>query len=939
MPAVRLRPTNPVALLPTRSRLTASGAGRANRPANRGSASISGVVTGGGKPLRGICVSEDQLHNGFSIGFVTTTSRDGRYTFTKLARGRYQITFEPIEDCLDNPGNWLQQFYKGVTSVFPPNNQTTIRLRSGQHLRHVDARLRRGSQISGTVTSKNGTKLRGICVNIFGRVPGGFIDAGFVTAKGGHYAWHGVFPGRYIVNFTSGCGNKGNFAPQWWPHSATFKNAKPVVVTGTKIRSHVDAVLQPGAVITGRVTAQSTGRGVSQVCVDASNPDGTIDVAATTRADGRYRINGLATGRYLVQFDPSCGNQNLLGAQRFATVTAGKTTTGIDVALQPGAGISGKVQDAHGHLLDGICVTVQDSFGDAIETETDNGTYSILGLTPGQTSTVEFTGGCDNNGNFAPQFYDSRTVPALADPISLKAGVIKNGVDATMQSGGTISGVVTSPAGRRLSNVCVAIVAGSESPFGDFYEDLVLTSNGRYSDQNLAPGPYLVDFGCGGGPFADQWFRAQPTFGQADAVSVRPGAATSGINAVLHRAGAISGVVTNKSGRRLSNICVSVVNRRTGVQQFNAVQGGIVVTQDGRYTFPGVSPGRYDVLFSDGCLGSARYGSQWYSGKRTEASATPVRVTAGRTTAGIDAAMALGGSISGRVISSHGRPVSNICVFAFDGATSSFGFGETRKTGAYTVPGLSTGSYTLSFDPCNDQNLVSVLRSGTVRVTAPHGVRGINATMQPGGVISGSVSLNVAPSRPLSMGCVEAISPHHGVEAFGFTGPNGGYSVNGLATGSYRVLFGCFGNTGFAPQWYRNKPTESSADPVPVTAGSKTDKINARLRLGGLGAISGHVTRSGGAAVSGECVTAFPLHPSNPTFGFVQPEIAVTDRSGAYSLNDLVPGQYKVRFDVGCGATGLATQWWRGASSRAGATVIVVAANATVTGISATLRH
>lgn len=933
MPVVALHSTNPAALLPARPRLRPRAA--SSRSA-RGTASISGVVTGNGKPVRGLCVQEAQLHNDFSVGFDATTSRAGRYAFRKLPSGRYQITFAPLFGCAD-PGNWLQQFYRGITSVFSPDNQTTIKLRAGQHVSHVDAKMRRGSQISGIVTSKSGRGLGGICVEINGRVPGGFVGTELVTGRKGRYAWHGVFPGRYFVNFTAGCGNKGNFAPQWWPHAASPSHARPVRVTGSRLHTHIDAILGPGAAISGRVTARSTGRGAGQVCVDASNSSGTIDVEGTTRADGRYRIAGLGTGRYLVQFDPTCGNLNLLGAQRFVTVKDGKTTTGLDVALRPGAGISGTVKDAHGHPLDGICVTVQDT-DEGFGTETDNGNYSVVGLTPGQAATVEFTGGCDNNGNFAPQFYDDQGNPAVADPVSLKAGVVKGGIDATMRPGATISGIVTNPAGHRLSNVCVFVQPGNESVFGaTFEENLTSTSNGRYSEQNLAPGPYLVDFGCGDGQFVDQWFRAQPNVDQADAVSVRAGAITSGVDAVLGRPGAISGVVTNTSGRKLSNICVFPVNLRGSAQSFDFPS----ITQNGRYVLSGLAPGRYDVQFSDDCTQAPKYGNQWYSGKRTLASATPVRVTVGRTTTGIDARMTLGGSISGRVVSRLGKPLRDVCVIAFDGAADSFGFGQTSRTGSYTITGLSTGSYALSFSPCDEQNLVSESRPGTVRVIAPGTVHGIDATLSAGGAVSGSVGFGSGPARPLAGVCVEVISTRDGLAGFGFTGPHGGYIATGLATGTYQVLFGSpdCGYIGFAPQWFRDEPTESGADLVSVTAGRTTSHIGATLLPGGLGAISGHVARSGGRAVGGECVTAFPARTSDPTFGIVQTEIAVTSRSGGYSLLSLAPGRYKVRFDSGCGATGLATQWWKAANSAATATVITVTANATVTGIDAALRH
>ena len=64
--------------------------------------------------------------------------------------------------------------------------------------------------------------------------------------------------------------------------------------------------------------------------------------------------------------------------------------------------------------------------------------------------------------------------------------------------------------------------------------------------------------------------------------------------------------------------------------------------------------------------------------------------------------------------------------------------------------------------------------------------------------------------------------------------------------------------------------------------------------------------------------------------------VAVTGPSG-YTLGDLLPGQYKVRFSAGCGAAGYATQWYQDVASRKAAKTITVVANQTASGVSATL--
>jgi hypothetical protein len=71
--------------------------------------------------------------------------------------------------------------------------------------------------------------------------------------------------------------------------------------------------------------------------------------------------------------------------------------------------------------------------------------------------------------------------------------------------------------------------------------------------------------------------------------------------------------------------------------------------------------------------------------------------------------------------------------------------------------------------------------------------------------------------------------------------------------------------------------------------------------------------------------------------GFFPPEVAITTTTGSYSLLEIQPGRYKLKFSTGCGDSGFKTQWWQNVASRATATVITVGAGAAVTGIDAAL--
>jgi hypothetical protein len=131
------------------------------------------------------------------------------------------------------------------------------------------------------------------------------------------------------------------------------------------------------------------------------------------------------------------------------------------------------------------------------------------------------------------------------------------------------------------------------------------------------------------------------------------------------------------------------------------------------------------------------------------------------------------------------------------------------------------------------------------------------------------------------------------------------------------------------PQWFRNTPTRAAATEVTVRAGAVTGGISATLAPDG--SISGTVTGPAGTGRTGTCVVAVPPAGS-------QPVLAVS-RGGHYTITVPAPGRYKVEFRPGCGASGFATQWWKGATSRSAARVITVPARAEVTGVTARLRR
>jgi hypothetical protein len=220
----------------------------------------------------------------------------------------------------------------------------------------------------------------------------------------------------------------------------------------------------------------------------------------------------------------------------------------------------------------------------------------------------------------------------------------------------------------------------------------------------------------------------------------------------------------------------------------------------------------------------------------------PRPVTAPRETPGIDAAMQLGGSISGRVAAAGGGPLSGICVSVFAPETDAPVSGSaTDFDGTYTVAGITAGSYGIEFTSgCGSpdvyaaqwyDNQPSQAAVDPVTVTAGADTGSINAAMAAGGSISGRVTAAVGGSGLAGI-CVDVFTLAGALVAGTGTGMMGDYTV-GLAGGTYYIEFtsDCGSPDVYAVEWYDNQPSQAQADPVVVTVGQTTQLVDAVLAL------------------------------------------------------------------------------------------------------------
>jgi hypothetical protein len=162
------------------------------------------------------------------------------------------------------------------------------------------------------------------------------------TGPDGKYVVGGLPDAHYVVAFW---GTELGYVRQYFNGAASPEDADDVVVTGGGTFPGVDAELEVGGAIAGRVTDAATSGGIEEVevCAYASNVFGGCEL---TNSSGNYTIPGVASGSYVVEFwaEFLCYETRFYnevaseGAANLVGVSAPSTTTGINAKLsKPGS--------------------------------------------------------------------------------------------------------------------------------------------------------------------------------------------------------------------------------------------------------------------------------------------------------------------------------------------------------------------------------------------------------------------------------------------------------------------------------------------------------------------------------------------------------------------------------------------------------------------------
>ena len=391
---------------------------------------------------------------------------------------------------------------------------------------------------------------------------------------------------------------------------------------------------------------------------------------------------------------PECWNDKAEVFAADSLTAARNTTTVANMTLATARLITGTLTSRAGGPLTGPFVGLQrklngpeGTFWQSAGTGTADasGLYSF-GVAPGtyrvQASATEHRSA----------WYGDVLGASRATRIVVAAGADQTGRNITLDRWGRISGTLTGPGG--------AIVGGTVRVYrwssGDFAQvtTATTTAGGAYTVTNLNPGNYRVGFSASG--MTTEFSLDKSDVEVADDVAVALNG-TAAVNALLaSNQRTLSGTVTAAAGgAAVSGVTVRIERR---VQTQDDVSWRLVESPTT------IANGTWSATLADGTyrIGFRKPGylEQWFTGATTVGAATPV-VVAGGNRAGLDAALQVGGTISGTVSGPSGPITDGFVTFYRELSPGDLDYeadADLGAGGAYTSGPLLPGTYVVQFE-------------------------------------------------------------------------------------------------------------------------------------------------------------------------------------------------------------------------------------------------
>ncbi|MGE0881451.1 MAG: collagen binding domain-containing protein [Acidimicrobiia bacterium] len=373
--------------------------------------SVSGRVVGpDGQGLNRAAV--EVTASGFSYQRRVVTDTAGNYRINGLSGGSYLVKFSPPTGVNLFPEYWADKLDAASAD--------RLVLAEGANLAGIDARLRTGGAISGSVVDAGGLPVAGALVSVAG--PDTLDAAKVLTDTNGHYIAGRLHAGRYVVSIDPPSGT--NLVGTCWLADPTCRTPTYVTAVEGQTVTGINAALGVGAIVTGTVRGPDGGA-LANVKVTAAAGDvapGWI-ANAVTAVDGTYELRGLKTGSFRVRFDAPSGDY-VVGIGEIA-IAAGTVTPGIDSVLATAGKISGQLVTGVGQPVPAT-VAVYTAAGALVDVVFNNadGTY-VVGKLPTGLYRVAFA---PLDSALAVVYFRDAFDAVDADIVTVTAGATTTGI-------------------------------------------------------------------------------------------------------------------------------------------------------------------------------------------------------------------------------------------------------------------------------------------------------------------------------------------------------------------------------------------------------------------------------------------------------------------------------------------------------------------------------
>jgi len=379
---------------------------------------------------------------------------DGSYVLPRLEAGQYRVQFVAGNSAA------ADQWYKGATTFAAA---TPVSVAFGKATPNIDGSLVEGGTIAGKVSLSD----------VGGQYPidildnsGAFIKRGYSDATG-NYRITGLAAGTYKVGFNRASSSSPAEA-QYYDNKSESEGvnaAQSVAVTALDTVPNIDANLVPGGSITGSLL-DAAGKPLAYMDVVAFTKGDTL-VRRTSYTDeaGRFTINGLSTGSYMLVAQPYGGSRptapGLLysgnvsveaDAASIATIVGEASDAGVlsyqaagpkaltaSVPTLSGAAVSGQKLTATPGTWSPAPVTLAYKWqrdGVVIAGATGS-SYVLTAADAGKKITVTITGSKDwyATASKTSAATAAVTLPALTSPVPTVSGLLVTGRTLTANAG------------------------------------------------------------------------------------------------------------------------------------------------------------------------------------------------------------------------------------------------------------------------------------------------------------------------------------------------------------------------------------------------------------------------------------------------------------------------------------------------------------------------